>query len=105
LHANEEELNRIFIEIYGLQDELTPEVALKDITILQDELKADDLETIEPSFRAGKEVILPIQANVVMQQFLSYIVGTLLGRYRLGQKGLHIAHPNPTEEELAPYQV
>ncbi|MGL4582885.1 MAG: hypothetical protein ACRCVU_07875, partial [Flavobacterium sp.] len=105
LHANEEELNRIFIDIYGLQDELTPEVALKDITILQDELKADDLETIEPAFRAGKEVSLPIQANVVMQQFLSYLIGTLLGRYRLGQKGLHVAHPNPTDEELAPYLV
>ncbi|MFV0196260.1 BREX-1 system adenine-specific DNA-methyltransferase PglX [Empedobacter falsenii] len=105
LHANEEELNRIFIDIYGLQDELTPEVALKDITILQDELKAEDLEAIEPAFRAGEKVVLPIQANVVMQQFISYLVGTLLGRYRLGQKGLHIAHPNPTDEELAPYPV
>ena len=105
LHANEEELNRIFIDIYGLQDELTPEVALKDITILQDELKADDLEALEPAFRAGETVALPIQANVVMQQFISYLIGTLLGRYRLGQKGLHIAHPNPTDEELAPYQV
>ena len=105
LHANEEELNRIFIDIYGLQDELTPEVALKDITILQDELKAEDLEALEPAFRAGEKVVLPIQANVVMQQFLSYLVGTLLGRYRLGQKGLHIAHPNPTEEELSEYLV
>lgn len=105
LHANEEELNRIFIDIYGLQDELTPEVALKDITILQDELKAEDLEAIEPAFRAGEKVSLTIQANVVMQQFISYLIGTLLGRYRLGQKGLHIAHPNPTDEELAPYQV
>lgn len=105
LHANEEELNRIFIDIYGLEDELTPEVALKDITILQDELKADDLEALEPAFRAGETVALPIQANVVMQQFISYLVGTLLGRYRLGQKGLHIAHPNPTDEELAPYPV
>lgn len=105
LHANEEELNRIFIEIYGLQDELTPEVALKDITILQDELKAEDLEALEPAFRAGEKVALPIQANVVMQQFISYLVGTLLGRYRLGRKGLHIAHPNPTDEELAPYPV
>jgi len=105
LHANEEELNCIFIDIYGLQEELTPEVALKDITILQDELKAGDLEAIEPAFRAGEKVNLPIQQNVVMQQFISYLVGTLLGRYRLGHKGLHIAHPNPTEEELAPYQV
>ena len=35
LHANEEELNRQFIEIYGLQDELTPDVPLDEITILQ----------------------------------------------------------------------
>lgn len=105
LHANEEELNRIFIDIYGLQDELTPEVALKDLTILQDELKGDDLEALEPAFRAGEKVSLPIQANVVMQQFISYVVGTLLGRYRLDKKGLHIAHPNPTDEELAPYPV
>ena len=35
LHANEEELNRQFIDIYGLQDELTPEVPLNEITILQ----------------------------------------------------------------------
>ena len=35
LHENEEELNRQFIEIYGLQDELTPDVPLSEITILQ----------------------------------------------------------------------
>lgn len=35
LHANEEELNRQFIDIYGLQDELTPDVPLSEITILQ----------------------------------------------------------------------
>ena len=52
LHENEEELNRIFIEIYGLQDELTPEVPLKDITILQEELDGDDLEALEDEFRA-----------------------------------------------------
>ena len=38
LHQNEEELNRQFIEIYGLQEELTPEVPLEEITILQEEL-------------------------------------------------------------------
>lgn len=35
LHANEEELNRQFIDIYGLQDELTPDVPLDEVTILQ----------------------------------------------------------------------
>lgn len=105
LHSNEEELNRIFIDIYGLQDELTPEVALKDITILQDELKADDLTTLEPAYRAGEVVVLPVQKEVVISQLLSYLVGCMLGRYRLDKKGLHIAHPNPTEEELANYEV
>ncbi|OYD44651.1 hypothetical protein CHU00_15775 [Sphingobacterium cellulitidis] len=105
LHANEEELNRIFIDIYGLQEELTLEVALKDITILQDELKADDLEALEGAFKEKGAVNLPIQQNIVMQQLLSYLVGTMLGRYRLDQSGLHIAHPNPTEVELASYLV
>lgn len=127
LHANEEEINRIFIDIYGLQDELTPEVLLADITILQDELvsrrvkskkskknEEDSVEEaklspiwnqLEKDFRSKDEVTLPFDHAVVMQQFLSYLVGTLLGRYRLDKKGLHIAHPNPTDEELAPYQV
>ena len=53
LHKNEEGLNRIFIDVYGLHDELTPEVPLKDITILQEELDSDDLEALEDEFRAG----------------------------------------------------
>lgn len=105
LHTNEEELNRIFINIYGLQDELTPEVALKDITILQDELKAEELTALEPAYRAGETVVLPVQKEVVISQLLSYLVGCMLGRYRLDKSGLHIAHPNANEEELAAYEV
>lgn len=105
LHTNEEELNRIFIDIYGLQEELTPEVPLRDITILQDELKGDDLDAIEDAFRAGEQPELPIQRDIVMQQFISYLIGTMMGRYRLDKPGLHIAHPNPTDEELATYGV
>ena len=105
LHANEQELNRIFIEIYGLQEELTPEVPLRDITILQDELKGDDLDAIEDAFRAGNRPALPIQRDIVMQQFISYLIGTMMGRYRLDKPGLHIAHPNPTDEELTSYRV
>lgn len=105
LHSNEEELNRIFIDIYGLHEELTPEVALKDITILQDELKADELTQLEPAYRVGEAVVLPFQKEVIISQLLSYLLGCMLGRYRLDKKGLHIAHPNPTEEELANYEV
>jgi hypothetical protein len=105
LHKIEEELNRIFIEIYELQNELTPEVALKDITILQDELKKNDLEALEEKFRAnGKDAIeLPINRSEVISQFISYAIGLFMGRYRLDKPGLNIAHPNPSKEELASY--
>ncbi|MHA8066292.1 BREX-1 system adenine-specific DNA-methyltransferase PglX [Aquirufa sp. ROCK2-A2] len=105
LQANEEELNRLFIKIYGLQNELTPEVALKDITILQDELKKNDLDALEEKFRAnGKDaIILPIDRGEVISQFISYAIGLFMGRYRLDKPGLNIAHPNPSKEELASY--
>lgn len=105
LHQNEEELNRIFIDIYGLQDELTPEVALKDITILQEELKAKDLEKLESKFKKkGAEAIeLPIDKAEVISQFISYAIGVFMGRYHLDKPGLHIAHPNPSADEIASY--
>ncbi|WP_333620785.1 BREX-1 system adenine-specific DNA-methyltransferase PglX [Sphingobacterium multivorum] len=105
LHANEEELNRIFIDIYSLQEELTSEVPLKDITILQEELDKKALEALEPTFRKkGKEAInLPINKAEVISQFISYAVGVSLGRYRLDKLGLNIAHPIPSDEEVANY--
>ena len=67
LKANEEELNRLFIEIYGLQDEMTPDVADKDITVaLADELRE-------------------------VKSLLSYAVGCMFGRYSLDEKGLIFA--------------
>lgn len=105
LHENEEELNRIFIDIYGLQEELTPEVALKDITILQDELYKKDLEDLQEAFdKGGAEAIeLPIDEWEVIAQFVSYCIGILMGRYRLDKPCLNIAHPNPTDKELDTY--
>ncbi len=105
LHGNEEKLNRIFIDIYGLQEELSPEVALKDITILQDELNGKDLEKLEPLFReqGANAISLPINKAEVISQFISYAIGLFMGRYRLDNPGLNIAHPNPTPEELASY--
>jgi hypothetical protein len=98
LHYCEEELNRIFIDIYDLQDELTADVSLKDITILQDEIKKNDLEALEEKFRfQGKDAIeLPIDRAEVISQFISYAIGLFMGRYRLDKPGLNIAHPNPT---------
>lgn len=67
LKANEEELNRIFIDIYGLQDELTPEVEDKDVTIRKADRERD------------------------MKSFISYAVGCMLGRYSIDEEGLAFA--------------
>ena len=67
LKANEEELNRIFIEIYGLQEELTPEVEDKDVTIRKAELQRD------------------------IKSLLNYAVGCMFGRYSLDIEGLAYA--------------
>lgn len=91
LHNNEEELNRQFIDIYDLQDELTPDVPLNEITILQQG---------EVSIEGN---VLKWHDEVILKQLLSYAVGVWMGRYRLDKPGLHIAHPNSTAEELAPY--
>ena len=79
LHQNEEELNRLFIDIYELQDELTPDVELKDITILKNETKIIDDELV-------------FQADEIMKQFISYGVGVMFGRYSLDSDGLLIAN-------------
>ena len=67
LKANEEELNRIFIDIYGLQDELTPEVEEKDVTVRKADLQRD------------------------IKSLLSYAVGCMFGRYSLDVEGLAYA--------------
>ena len=64
LKQNEEELNRIFIDIYGLQDELTPEVEDKDVTVRKADLKRE------------------------IKSLLSYAVGCMFGRYSLDEEGL-----------------
>lgn len=67
LKANEEELNRIFIDIYGLQDELTPEVEDKDVTVRKADLQRD------------------------IRSLVSYAVGCMFGRYSLDTPGLAYA--------------
>lgn len=93
LHANEEELNRQFIEIYGLQDELTPDVPLNEVTILQQgEISIENNQIVWHD-------------DVIIKQFLSYAIGCFMGRYHLNKPGLHIAHPEPSSDELASYEV
>jgi hypothetical protein len=86
LHQNEEELNRLFIEIYGLEDELTADVPLEDITILKREAKVVDGE-------------LAFQREEIMKQLVSYGVGVMFGRYSLDHDGLHIADMGVSPEE------
>lgn len=82
LKKNEERLNEIFIEIYGLQDELTPEVSDKDITIAK---IFDDKDDIYEEIK-GNQYILTKED--VIKSFISYGVGCIFGRYSLDEKGL-----------------
>lgn len=91
LHANEEELNRQFIDIYDLADELTPDVPLNEITILQQ----GEVKIVDGT--------LQFQADVVIKQLISYAIGCWMGRYRLDEPGLYIAHPDVKEEEIVTY--
>ena len=86
LHKNEEELNRQFIDIYGLQDELTPDVPLKDITILKEETDIINGELV-------------FDAKEVLTQFMSYAVGCMFGRYSLEKEGLILANQGETLED------
>lgn len=85
LKANEEELNRIFIGIYGLQDELTPEVADKDVTVHRIFRTKDDV----PESMKGSAYVRTLRDEIV--SLLSYAVGCMFGRYSLDAEGLAYA--------------
>ena len=88
LKANEEELNRIFIDIYGLQDELTPEVADKDVTVHRIFNTKDDV----PESMKGSNYVRTLRDEIV--SLISYAVGCLFGRYSLDVEGLVYAGGN-----------
>ena len=85
LRANEEALNRIFIDIYGLGGELSPEVAEKDVTVARIYDTADDI----PSSMKGNAYVLT-RADVA-RSLVSYAVGCMFGRYSLDEDGLVFA--------------
>ena len=85
LKKNEEELNRIFIDIYGLQDELTPDVADKDITVHRVYDSKDDV----PESMKGSNYVRTRHDEIV--SLVSYAVGCMLGRYSLDVDGLAFA--------------
>lgn len=92
LKQNEERLNEIFIEIYGLEDELTPEVSDRDITVAK---IFDNKKDIDDEIKGNKYVMT---REDVVKNFLSYFIGCAMGRYSLDEEGLVFAggefHPS-----------
>lgn len=88
----EETNNRIFIDAYGLQDELTPDVPLAEITL-----------TCNPHYRYGgdktKEELEALLLADTMKDFISYAVGCMFGRYALEKPGLVLANQGETYED------
>jgi hypothetical protein len=87
LKSNEEKLNRQIIEIYGLQNELSPIVPMEEITILQEESKIID-------------GVLVVEAGPVLLQLLSYAIGCFFGRYSLDKPGLILANQSETLQDF-----
>ena len=108
LHKNEEELNKLFIEIYDLQDEMDEKVAFEDITILKKEANIIQIDnSIPKEFSTESEkylydrgVILEFNKNELVKQFLSYAVGCIMGRYSINKSGLIIANSDDILELL-----
>ena len=108
LHKNEEELNRLFIEIYDLQDEMDEKVAFEDITILKKEAKIIQIDnSISKNFSSESEkylydrgVSLEFNKDELIKQFLSYAVGCIMGRYSINKTGLIIANSDDILELL-----
>lgn len=88
----EEENNRIFIDAYGLQDELTPEVPLNEITL-----------TCNPHYRYGgdktEEQLEGLLQQDTIKEFISYAVGCMFGRYSVNKPGLILANAGETLED------
>jgi hypothetical protein len=88
----EEENNRIFIHAYGLQNELTPDVPLSEITL-----------TCNPHYRYGgnksEEELERLLRAETMREFISYAVGCMFGRYSLDKPGLVLANAGETLDD------
>ena len=88
LHKNEEELNRLFIEIYKLQDEMDEKVSFDDITILKKEAKIIEIDNSVPKYFSSESekylydrgVSLEFNKDELIKQFLSYAVGCIFNK-------------------------
>ena len=106
LHKNEEELNRLFIEIYELQDEMDEKVSFDDITILKkeakiveiDNSKAREFSSESEKYLYDRGVSLEFNKDELVKQFLSYAIGCIMGRYSTDKPGLIMANSDDVLE-------
>ena len=106
LHKNEEELNRLFIEIYELQDEMDEKVSFDDITILKkeakiveiDNSKAKEFSSESERYLYDRGVSLEFNKDELVKQFLSYAIGCIMGRYSTNKPGLIMANSDDVLE-------
>jgi len=107
LHQNEEELNKLFINIYGLSGDLVHLISLDRITLLQDELNRNSLKNLSKKLirkpetllvQNYHEISLPFLPYEIISQFISYSVGCILGRFSLDKEGLILANQGETLE-------
>jgi len=108
LHKNEEKINCLFLRIFDLKDEISPEVALDEITILQDEINEQLLTELSKkiirdpfshTINNYQELSLPFMTKEVITKLLSYAVGCMFGRYSLDKEGLILANQGETLQD------
>ncbi len=94
----EEENNRLFIDAYGLVDELTPDVPPEQITL-----------TVNPAYRYGGKLTIDAQwsrfRQDTMEELVSYAIGCMMGRYSLDAPGLIYAHSGNEGFDLSKYRI
>lgn len=111
MHKNEEELNKIFIDIYDLNDEMDNFVSFEDITLLKKEAEVEEIlipaqhiadieekEKTSEGYLYNRGVKLEFDKLELVKQFLSYAVGCIMGRYSIDKKGLIIANSDDVLE-------
>lgn len=101
MHKNEEELNKIFIDIYELNDEMDNSVPFEDITLFKKEAEIKNISTsphtveqekTSEDYLYNRGVKLEFDNLELVKQFLSYAVGCIMGRYSIDKKGLIMAN-------------
>lgn len=105
MHKNEEELNKLFIDIYELNDEMNEKVPFEDITLLKNETKITEIltspsiindteerEKTSEGYLYNRGVNLEFNKEEIIKQFLSYAVGCIMGRYSIDKNGLIMAN-------------